>query len=197
MKLLMSKIKVLAALGAFIVIPGQINANEIEAAISDAMVDFRFTSDFEQDFMGRFAFMYSEDEEGKGDSEVENTLLSYTFGTQGRRQNLDISLGGRLYLMDLDVEGGQDGTGVGLALGFGVSAEIVPKLSVGVEAFYSPDILTGGDLDSTTDVELRLGYQVIENGSVFVGYRNLRAEFDNGDDGDVYDGGLIGMRLTF
>lgn len=188
---------VLATFSAICLLPVQVNANEVEAAISDAMVDFRFTSDFDQDFMGRFAVMYSEDEEAKGDEEVENKLLSYTFGSRGQRENFDISLGGRLYFMDIDVDGGQDGSGVGLALGFGVSAEVLPKLSVGVEAFYSPDILTGGDLDSTSDIELRLSYQLIENGSVFVGYRNLRAEFDDGEDGDVYDGGLIGMRLTF
>lgn len=172
-------------------------ANEVEASLSDALVDFRFTSDFEQDFMGRFAIMHSEDDEAAG-NDVDANLISYTFGSHGQRDRFDISLGGRVFFMDIDVDvpGGASGNGLGLALGFGVSAELLPKLSAGIEAYYSPDVLTGGDLDSTLDTELRVSYQVIDNGSVFVGYRLLEAEV-NDDDGDVYDGGVLGMRLSF
>ena len=141
--------------------------------------------------------MISEDDEAPQGRDVENTLLSYTFDSRGSRGDLDVSLGGRAFFMDIDVEDSTvDGSGLGIALGGGIGAELVPNLTARVEAFYSPDILTGGDLDSTLDTEFRLSYQVIDNGVVYVGYRLLRAEV-NDDEGDVYDGGLIGLRLLF
>lgn len=172
-------------------------ADELEVSLSDAMVDLRHGSDFDQDFVGRLAIMISEDDEASQGRDVENTLLSYTFDSRGSRGDFDISLGGRAFFMDLDVEDSSvDGSGLGIALGGGIGAELAPNFSARLEVFYSPDILTGGDLDSTLDSEFRLSYQVIDNGVVFVGYRLLRAEIDD-DEGDVYDGGLIGLRLLF
>lgn len=161
-------------------------ANEIEAALGSDHVDFRFTSDFEQDFSGRLALMHSEEED------IDSNVVSYTFATRGQREGFDIALGGRVFWADVESE-----DALGLALGFGVSYELAPKFKAGVEAYYSPDILTSGDLDSSLDLEFRASYQVIDNGAVFLGFRKLEAEDDNGNDFDIVDGAVLGMRLSF
>ena len=165
---------------------GNALANEIEAALGSDHVDFRFTSDFEQDFTGRLALMHSEEDD------VDSNVVSYTFATRGEREGFDISLGGRIFWADVESE-----DALGLALGFGVSYELAPKFETGVEVYYSPDILTSGDLDNSLDLEVRASYQVIDNGSVFLGFRNLEAENDNGADFDIVDGAFLGMRLSF
>lgn len=161
-------------------------ANEMEVSLSEDHIDFRFTSDFDQDFMGRFAIMHAEEDDG------DANVVSYTFGTRGERDGFDISLGGRAFWIDAESE-----NALGLALGFGVAYEVLPRLKTGVEIYYSPDILTSGDLDSSLDIEARASYKVIDNGSVFVGFRRYEIEDDNGADADIVDGVLIGMRLTF
>lgn len=165
---------------------GNVLANEIEAALGSDHVDFRFTSDFEQDFSGRLALMHSEEDD------VDSNVVSYTFATRGQREGFDISLGGRVFWADVESD-----DALGLALGFGVSYELAPKFETGVEVYYSPDILTSGDLDSSLDLEFRASYQVIDNGSVFLGFRKLEAEHDSNIDFDIVDGAVLGMRLSF
>ncbi len=185
-KRVLSGISLSAALLIAVSAPNITVANELEASLGGDHVDFRFTSDFEQDFIGRLALMHGDEDD------ADANVVSYTFGTQGEREGFDISLGGRLFWADIE----SDNT-LGLALGFGVGYEVIPKLTTGVEVYYSPDILTSGDIDSTLDIEARASYQVIENGTVFVGYRQFEVEVDNGGDADIVDGLLVGMRLTF
>lgn len=161
-------------------------ANEIEASLGADHVDFRLTSEFEQDFSGRFAILHGEE------NDVDSNLVSYSFVTRGEREGFDISLGGRAFWMDVESD-----NSLGLALGFGVAYEIIPKLDAGVEVYYSPDILTSGDLDNSLDLEARVSYQVIDNGTVFIGFRNFEVEHESGVDFDIVDGGFLGMRLSF
>lgn len=160
-------------------------ANEIELSISDQLIDLRLTSQFEQDFSGRLSYMHSDDED------IDADQLSYTFSTKGKVDLFDIMLGARLFLLDAE---SQDGYGV--ALGGGASMEVIDKLTLGVEAFFSPDIITGGDLENTLEIDFRAGYQLIDNGTVFLGYRIFEVDTDVGDI-DIYDGAYVGIKFTF
>ena len=160
-------------------------ANEISLAISDELVELRMESNYEQDFFGRFAYMHA-DSNG-----VDSDQLSYTFGVEGKIDRTNVMLGLRPYWIDAENE-----TAYGLALGLGGSTEIVSKLTVGAEIFYAPEILTGGDVDDSLDMEVRLSYQLIENGAIFGGYREIELDADVGDV-DVYDSFFLGVALTF
>jgi len=162
-------------------------ANEISLGISDEMVDLRLTSDYEQDFFGRLAYLHTDTDD------VEADQLSFTFGTVGKLDYVDVMLGLRPYWIDAESE-----SGYGVALGAGASMELIPRFSVSAEVFYSPEILTGSDIDNSLDMEVQLSFQPIENGAVFVGYRDIELELDSGaGDIDVYDSYYLGVSLTF
>lgn len=160
-------------------------ANEISLAFSDELIDLRLTQTYEQDFFGRFAYLHTDTDE------VEADQLSFTFGTVGKLDDFNVLLGLRPYWIDAE-----DETGYGLALGVGASMEIYPRLTTGAKVFYSPEVLTGSDLDSMLDIELQLAFQVIENGALFAGYRDIELDTGNGDV-DVYDSFFVGVSLTF
>ena len=150
------------------------------------MVDFRFRADYGQDFFGRLAFMHS-DADG-----IDTDQLSYTFATQGIVDSFDVILGLRPFWIDAENE-----EGFGAALGIGGSAALGTKLTVSAEFFYAPDIITGGDIDDSFDMELRLGYQIIDNGSIYVGYRELEVDSEDAGDIDIYDDFFLGVNLRF
>jgi hypothetical protein len=169
---------------AAILLAAHVQANDIELAISDELIDLKMTAEYEKDFSGSFAYMHA-DYEG-----IESDQLSYTFATQGKINKLGIMLGARAFLLDVE---GNDGYGV--ALGAGGSLGLINKVSISGEVYYAPDIITGGDFDHTRDMSLRLNYQLIENGAVFIGYRNFEAE--ERSDVDVYDDPYLGIRFSF
>lgn len=177
----MKKSVIFVALAA---LSATLQANEIELSVSDELIDVRLVSEYEQGFSGTFAYLHA------GYKESDSDQLSYTFATKGKIDRFDASLGARIFW--LDVEGGDV---YGVALGAGGAVDIIDKLSVSAEAYFAPDIITGGDFEHTLDASVRLNYQLIENGNLFVGYRVFEA--DDKVDVDVYDNPYVGVRFTF
>jgi len=161
-----------------------VHANDIELAISDELIDLRLVTDYEKDFSGSFAYMHADQDR------IESDQLSYTFATQGKLKRLNILLGARAFFLDVE-----NVDGYGVALGGGGSLALIEKVSLSGELFYAPDIITGGDFDHTRDISLRLNYQLIDNGAVFIGYRDF--EVDAGPDVDIYQDPYLGIRFSF
>jgi len=164
----------------------QANANDIDLSISDELIDLKFTANYEQDFSGTFALMHADYKN------VESDQVSYTFATRGKIERFDVSLGARLFFLDAESE-----DGFGAALGLGGQTNIVDKVSVSGQAYYSPKIITGGDYENTLDAELRINYQLIENGSLFIGYRVFEVDSENVGSFDIYDDPYLGIKFTF
>ena len=162
-------------------------ANEVQLAISEELIDVRFVSEYEQGFSGAFAYMHS----GHKDSDTD--AVSYTFSTQGKVELIDVLLGARLFWLD-----SEDEHVYGVALGGGVKATIVDKLSASGEAYYAPDVITGGDSENILDLSTQLNYQLIENGTVFVGYRFYEVDTENRfHEDEVYDDPYVGVKFSF
>ena len=161
-------------------------SDEIELSLSDELVDIRFRSDFTQDFFGRFAYMRSDSDD------IDTDQLSYTFATQGTVDRFNVILGIRPFWIDAE-----DEDGFGAAVGAGGDLQLTTKLIASAEFFYAPKIITGGDVDDSRDLELRLGYRIIENGSIYLGYRELEVGIEDADDIDVYDDFFVGVNLRF
>lgn len=161
-----------------------VHANDIELAISDELIDLRLVAEYEKDFRGSFAYMHADHDD------IESDQLSYTFATQGKIKRLNVLLGARAFILDAEHD-----DGYGVALGGGGSFGLIEKVSLSGELFYAPDIITGGDFDNARDISLRLNYQLIENGAIFIGYRDF--EVDAGSDVDLYDDPYVGIRFSF
>ncbi|MGB5324814.1 MAG: YfaZ family outer membrane protein, partial [Pseudomonadales bacterium] len=151
-------------------------ANDIELAISNDLIDLRFRTEYEKDFSGTIGFLHTDFEN------IESDQVSYTFETRGQVENVIVKLGMRLFYLDVERD-----DGFGAALGVGAQAYLVDKLSVSGQFYYAPEIITGGDLENTLDGELRLNYQLIENGSLFLGYRVYEVDAKRGGSVDIYD----------
>lgn len=161
----------------------QVNANELELSINEEFIDLRFTSAYEQNFAGEFAFMHSDSNDLTADQ------VSYRFFTSD--SDTGLQLGAKAFWLDVESEGG---FGIGLGLGF--TRSLSEKMDIGFQLHYAPDIITGGDFDNVLEYDLRLNYQMVENGSFFIGYRNIEA--DNGTvDIDVYEDPYFGLKFEF
>jgi hypothetical protein len=110
---------------------------------------------------------------------------------------LQAALGLRYYYADYD--GGSGESGSNLSLGGFVRYKLpqLDRVSVGADLFYAPSVLSFGDSDSLYEVGGRVGYEVIRDANVYLGWRRMKSDFD--EDGDVMlDNGFhIGIRATF
>ena len=163
-----------------------VSSDEIELSLNDELIDIRVKADYGSDFFGPLAYMRS-DSDG-----IDTDLLSYTFATQGMVDRYNVILGLRPFWIDTE-----DGEGFGAAVGAGGNMELATNIIVSAEFFYAPKIITGGDIDDSLDMELRIGYQIIENGSIYVGYRELDVDVEDGDNIDIYDDFFVGINLRF
>lgn len=104
----------------------------------------------------------------------------------------DIGLGARGVYVDVDH---LDATA--LALGGRVRFSPIQRLGVGAFAFHAPEIVSN-DADGYTEWGVRLDYQVLPQAFVYVGYREIELELeDGGPEVELDDEGHLGMRLMF
>lgn len=90
-----------------------------------------------------------------------------------------------------------DGGAVGLGGFATVNIPNAPGLSFTGGLHYAPSILSFGDSDDMTSLELRGSYRVIRNAEVFVGYRYLNTDFEGRGDLNLDEGVMAGMKLFF
>lgn len=162
------------------------SANDIELAISNDLIDLRFRSEYERDFSGTIGLLHADFKN------IDTDQVSYAFETRGQVENVIVKLGLRPFYIDVE-----SADGFGVALGIGAEGYIVEKVSASGHLYYSPKIITGGDIDDTLDAEIRVNYQLIENGALFVGYRVFEVDGDKGGSVDVYDDPYLGIRFSF
>lgn len=136
----------------------------------------------------------------------------YTYHEGSRHiANLDFHAQGRTALGNLPTTAGIGVKGIawddhkldGGALGIGGYATVnlprVPGLSFTGSLHYAPSILSFGDSDDMTNLELRGSYRVIRNAEVFAGYRYLNTDLDAPYRGDINldEGVLAGIKVYF
>ncbi|WP_372966658.1 YfaZ family outer membrane protein [Marinobacter sp.] len=136
----------------------------------------------------------------------------YTYHEGSRHiGNVDFHAQGRTALGNLPTTAGLGLRGIawdddhvdGGAVGVGGFATVnipdVPGLSVSGSLYYAPSILSFGDSDDMTSLELRTSYRVIRNAEVFAGYRYLNTELDmvGSPDINLDEGVLAGMKIFF
>ncbi len=91
-----------------------------------------------------------------------------------------------------------DGGAVGLGGFATVNIPTVPGLSFTGSAHYAPSILSFGDSDDMTNLEVRASYRVIRNAEVFAGYRYVNTEIDGSNaDINLDEGVLAGLKIYY
>lgn len=82
----------------------------------------------------------------------------------------------------------------GISLGGGVDVHFHDKVFAGASLLYAPDILTGGDFENQLDTNIRVGFKVLPNADVYLGYRFIEGDAKNFEF-EIYDGGFLGFRV--
>lgn len=146
---------------------------------------------------------------------AQDKSLEFTMGWLHHMDNGDVATAGIQVSQKLDknarVNIGMKGVGIfndfrnasALALGGGLNLNIpaAPKLYVGVSGWFAPNVTSFNGASSYQDFGGELGYQIINNAAVFVGYRFSKIKYDKDKYNNVgvtmQDGPLVGLRLTF
>lgn len=115
----------------------------------------------------------------------------------GGNTPLTAGLGARFYYVNYDAGNNEDGTNV--ALGGFVRYEFpkYDRVAVGGNLFYAPGVLSFGDSDQLYEIGGWVGYSVIKDAEVYLGWRRLMSDFDEGGDTIVDTGVHVGLRVRF
>lgn len=82
----------------------------------------------------------------------------------------------------------------GISIGGGADVHFHDKVFAGGSLLYAPDILTGGDFENQIDANARVGFKVMPNADIYLGYRFIEGSADKADF-DIYKGGFLGFRV--
>jgi hypothetical protein len=139
-----------------------------------------------------FGILYNEDKK-----QLDDTLYHAGLLVSGENWSetgtFDISLGGRLiYTSPENVDLG--------ALAFGGQLRFSPvhRLGIGGSVFYAPSITSFMDADGYTETGIRIDYQVLPQAFVYLGYRNIEVDIENGPDNvELDEGAHAGFKILF
>lgn len=110
------------------------------------------------------------------------------------RGALDVGVGARAYLYDADED---EGGGLGVGGKFRWTWPTHNRIGLGGFVYYAPPVVAFDDIDSLVDADVRLEYLVLRRAGVYVGYRHVAVELENGDDETFDSGAHVGFRLKF
>jgi len=107
---------------------------------------------------------------------------------------LELGVGGRIYYVDLD-----HNNVMALALGvrFNYAPQALHGFGIGAHYYYAPKIVTGLDGDHVSEYGIHVGYQVIPQANVYLGYRKIRTDLKDGPTVNADKGGFVGVRVRF
>lgn len=109
------------------------------------------------------------------------------------QSNLRIGVGGKVYGYFTD-------TNDSGALAIGGFAQYMPPelngLGFGGHAYYSPSVLSFSTTENLVDVGVRVEYMLLPTAMVYLGYRFVEANDEEGDV-EVINAGHFGLRINF
>ncbi|MCG8313618.1 MAG: YfaZ family protein [Pseudomonadales bacterium] len=174
-------------LGTGLTLSGTTNADTFSGDINDDAFKFQYTAANASSNLDLNASILYHDDNGEIYAVGGNVA-----GQSLHKANVHGSLGGKLYYLDLD---GADGAAIGLGGQVNILIPKVHGLSFQVEAYYAPSVLSTGDIEHHIDFTGKAKYRVLDNGSVYLGYRKAHVDIENAGDGDVDEGFHVGMEL--
>ena len=103
-------------------------------------------------------------------------------------------LGARLQYVSADHEDGG-----ALALGGNLRLKLLQadRLRFNASLWYGPDPASFCDIDEFIEYGVSVGYELLRDAELYVGYRKIEIGVDGGPDVDLEDGAHAGIRLQF
>jgi hypothetical protein len=122
------------------------------------------------------------------------SLKGLVTGVLEQNKNLEAALGGKAYLINYFNENIQ-----GLALGGELNYKVPmnEKFELHGSIYYAPGPTLTDDLDYLTDLTITASYQLLNNGAIYINYRNIQANHESGGDLKMDNGFNIGLKFLF
>lgn len=133
------------------------------------------------------------DNGGPSRSLITGTLRSV--GDAGiAHHQVNAALGVRAFWLNGD---GFDAQALGVGGALSARLQGMDRLVFSGYAYYAPQIISFGDADAFLEWGGNLAYQVLRNGEVFLGYRQVKVEPKQSSDITIDTGFHLGMRFGF
>ncbi len=114
----------------------------------------------------------------------------------GRRGDAGAFVGAKAFWVDAS---GPDGQGI--ALGGAVAYELIPKLTIELNAHFAPSSTSYKDIEKYEEWGTRLTLQILPVANIYVGYRDIDIDVSTGrghsEEFDLVRGGYAGLTLYF
>jgi hypothetical protein len=115
-------------------------------------------------------------------------------GVLDQSANLEAALGGKAYFINYFDENIQ-----GLALGgeLNYTLPMNEKIEFHGSIYYAPSPMLTDDLDYLRDLTITASYKLIDNGILYVNYRNIQAKHESASDLKMDNGFNVGIEFLF
>jgi hypothetical protein len=163
-------------------------ADSLDINLSNDTIEARYTSTIG---FGEWTFggLYNRDEKNS----AANIGLMATGETRVKGSKLEGGVGGRFYGARADDQDlGALALGGQMRLFFGDG-----PFAISGHLFYAPGVVTFLDGERFWDVGLRAEVELIKGSFVYIGVRQVRAEFENNAKVDIDKGGFAGLQIRF
>lgn len=114
--------------------------------------------------------------------------------TQQVNNDLNVSLGGKLYFVQNDT---RDASALALGGQVDMALPNVSQIHVGLHGWFAPKVTSFNGTNNVQDFGAFISYRVLSNAEVFAAYRHLRIDYERESDLKIQNGALLGMKLFF
>ncbi|HEX6929333.1 MAG TPA: YfaZ family outer membrane protein [Gammaproteobacteria bacterium] len=172
-------------------LPFSAQAASLDFNISDEAFLARFTNDAAS---GNMRADYGLLRQEENDVYVGSLGLHLVDNAGTETSPLQVGLGGRLQFIETD-----PASGAAISLGAWARYNLsgANRFAIAGSVHFAPSVTSFGDVENYIEYDIRGEYEVLRNGSLYLGYRKVETDFEGIDDVDLDKGLHFGMRFTF
>ncbi|HEX9803970.1 MAG TPA: YfaZ family outer membrane protein [Gammaproteobacteria bacterium] len=176
--------------------PAIASADSIDLNLHDEAIRFTYTNELKDGGTSGLSLdaglLYSEDKKRLNDT-LYHLGLHVSGENWSQSGTFDIKLGGRFYYAspeNVDL--------AALAVGGALRFSPAHRFGIGAHLYYAPRITSYMDADSFQETGVTIDYQVLPQAFVYVGYRQIEVDIDNGPDNvELEDDAHLGFKMLF
>lgn len=178
---------ILFSLGFFLPLGAQ--SSELDFNLSDEAFALSFAQAQSGGMQVDYGLLHQED-----DINIATLGLHLVDNAASADAPFQVGLGGRLGYIDTD---GPSGGMLAIGAWGRYNFPGANRFALAADVHFAPGVTSFGDVDNYLSYSVRGEYEVLRNGSLYLGYRRVEADFDVADNVDLDKGLHFGMRFTF
>lgn len=170
-------------------LPFGAQAAKLDFNLSDEAFLVRYTQPAASGLEADFGLLHQED-----DVYLASLGLHLVDNAATDAAPFQVGLGGRVQLLDTD---GPSGGAISLGAWGRYNFPGANRFALAGNIYFAPDVTSFGDMENFLEYGIRGEYEVLRNGSLYLGYRKIEADFDVVNNADIDKGLHFGMHFTF